>query len=266
MNKLFWQSLKRDTDCTFELIVIDNCSTDGSREFFRSLINSGENIVLIENEGNYSYPHCQNQGITAAKGEILVFLNNDLFVSPNWATRMLEVIGNDGYDIVSFASNDRIGNLSDTKKLSRRWKRIKYPILTIFGQGTFALKLMVKLCYGDYAKFSERIFNKYGLSMTQGFSGSAIAMTRVGLEKIKEWDNSQYVADFDMYYTCVNRYEKYGDLKPLSTINGIFFHHYRRLTMRQAYPTYMDIEKHSNLITKWGQDNIDRWKKKLTHF
>ncbi|MEP6952168.1 MAG: glycosyltransferase [Ginsengibacter sp.] len=35
MNKLFYETLKKNTSLPFELIVIDNNSTDGSREFFK---------------------------------------------------------------------------------------------------------------------------------------------------------------------------------------------------------------------------------------
>ena len=73
MNRLFYETLKRNTRNVYELIIIDNNSTDGSREFFREHADT-----VIENHGNYSYPYCQNQGIAAARYDYLVFLNNDV--------------------------------------------------------------------------------------------------------------------------------------------------------------------------------------------
>ena len=41
MNRLFYETLKRNTRNVYELIIIDNNSTDGSREFFREHAGAG---------------------------------------------------------------------------------------------------------------------------------------------------------------------------------------------------------------------------------
>jgi glycosyltransferase involved in cell wall biosynthesis len=78
MNQLFYEKLVEYTENPFELIIIDNNSTDGSREYFENK----KFVKLIKNDGNYSYPFCQNQGIKAAKYDYLAFLNNDIIVCP----------------------------------------------------------------------------------------------------------------------------------------------------------------------------------------
>ena len=60
MNRLYFEYLEKYTVHPFELIIIDNASTDESPAFFRN-----KGVKLITNDGNYSYPHCQNQGIAA---------------------------------------------------------------------------------------------------------------------------------------------------------------------------------------------------------
>lgn len=259
MNRLFWSYLKKYTDNKFELIIIDNNSDDGSRAYFRSLAAAGESVVLIENEANYTYPYCQNQGIAVAKGDVMVFFNNDLLVSPHWDSRMMRVIGKNDFEVVSFASNDRMKSQEVTKVLSRRWKRIKYPIITLFGQSKFSLTLMAKLCYGNWERHCEKIYREHGLSMTKGFSGSAIAITRKGIEKIGEWDIHQYGADFDIFYRSCDRWERVGDMKPIATINGVFIHHYRRLTLYKPYPPFADAANIKRIEEKWAQKDIDRW-------
>ena len=257
MNKLFWSYLKKYTDNAFELIVIDNCSTDGSREFFESL--SNENVIVIANDGNYSYPHCQNQGIKIAKFDNLVFLNNDLLVSSHWDTRMLQVLGKDNHDVVSFGTNDRLVNKKISDKILRRWKLVKYPIITLFGQRTFSLKMMAFMCYGNWEKFTERMFKSYGFSLTPGFSGSAIAMNRQAITKIGEWDLSQQAADFDIFLKTFLRHEEVGDIKPIAVINGIYMHHYRRLTFYAKYPPFTDADNLCSLDEKWGEEYIKKW-------
>ena len=96
MNRIFWHYLVKYTRNPFELIIIDNNSTDGSRDFFKSV-----GAVVIENKLNYSYPVCQNQGISVAKYDLFVFINNDIIVSPDWDQRLLEAADAGGLDIIT---------------------------------------------------------------------------------------------------------------------------------------------------------------------
>lgn len=256
MNKMFYEHLVRYTDSDFELIIVDNSSDDGSRDYFMGL---GQRVKVIANQANYSYPHCQNQGIAASSGDILVFLNNDLLVSPHWDSRMMEVLGKDNRHVVSFGSNDRLFDLKTTKTHSRRYKRVKYPVMALFGQSRFSLNLMRWLTYGSWERFTDKIYRRYGLSTTDGFSGSAIAMNRHALDIIGEWDPTQYGADFDIFFRTCHRSETVGDIRPLAIINGVFIHHYRRLTLYCKYPEFADKDNLSTLEAKWPQEDMGRW-------
>ncbi len=126
-NRLYLECLRRYTANPFELIIIDNASTDGTREYFEA-----EGCTVIANKENYSYPHCQNQGILAAKGEYLFFLNNDLIVSPDWDEKLIAAAGKHGVDVLSASGIENLGNRKDTDAIGRKWKRIKNP-LTLLG-------------------------------------------------------------------------------------------------------------------------------------
>lgn len=62
---------------SFELIVVDNGSSDGSRDYLRKLSPSFA-LTLIENEENLSFSAGNGQGAARADGELLLFLNNDI--------------------------------------------------------------------------------------------------------------------------------------------------------------------------------------------
>ena len=55
-----------------------------------------------------------------------------------------------------------------------------------------------------------------------GFSGSAIVMTRRAIEVLGAWEPSQQAADFHLFYQSCQRAEEHGDMRPVAVVNGIF--------------------------------------------
>lgn len=68
----------------FELIVVDNGSTDGTRAYLRRLAEQDSRVKLMFNDHNTGFAHGCNQGIAMAEGEVIVLLNNDTVVTENW--------------------------------------------------------------------------------------------------------------------------------------------------------------------------------------
>jgi GT2 family glycosyltransferase len=69
-------------DSRFEVILVDNGSTDNSIEIFQSLIT--RNCQLITNSSNLGFAPAVNQGIASAKYRYICLLNNDLLLDQNW--------------------------------------------------------------------------------------------------------------------------------------------------------------------------------------
>ena len=67
-------SLLKSTFESYEVIVVDNASSDGSQGWIKE---SHPHIKLVENDQNYGYAGGCNRGADNASGEFLVFLNND---------------------------------------------------------------------------------------------------------------------------------------------------------------------------------------------
>ena len=74
-------SLRRQRYRRFEVILVDNGSNDGSLALLAREYPEVHTIPLTENRG--FAPAC-NLGMRAARGEILVLLNNDTEVTPGW--------------------------------------------------------------------------------------------------------------------------------------------------------------------------------------
>lgn len=77
------------TDVSFEVIIVDNGSTDGTEEFLTEL--KGD-VRIIRNDQNLGFAKACNQGARAARGQYLVFLNNDTIPQPNWLKPLIEEV------------------------------------------------------------------------------------------------------------------------------------------------------------------------------
>ena len=82
------ESIWAQTEQDFELIVIDNGSTDESLAIARSYCGR-DRYTLIENADNTGFSHAVNQGIAIAKGEYAVLFNNDAFAEPDWLAELI---------------------------------------------------------------------------------------------------------------------------------------------------------------------------------
>jgi len=70
-----------------EIILVDDGSTDGTREWLATLDTGTIKILL--NEQNLGYAGANNRAAATATGELLVLLNNDLVLTPGWLEPML---------------------------------------------------------------------------------------------------------------------------------------------------------------------------------
>lgn len=90
VTQLCLDSLYRHTR-NFELIVVDNASTDGTPEFLRAFAAAHDNVQVILNAQNRGFAGGCNQGIAASRGRDVVLLNNDTVVSEGWLEGLLSV-------------------------------------------------------------------------------------------------------------------------------------------------------------------------------
>lgn len=73
----------------WELIIVDNASTDGTPDYLVQYAKGHDNIRVILNDNNLGFSAGNNVGLRAAKGEYLILLNNDTFVTPNWIKKLI---------------------------------------------------------------------------------------------------------------------------------------------------------------------------------
>jgi GT2 family glycosyltransferase len=98
------------TYSNLELIVVDNGSSDGTKEYMQELKSEVGHLRLIVNENNLGFSAGNNVGIKAATGDYIILLNNDTYVTPGWVFGLVRHLRrNPKLGLVSPVTNN-IGN------------------------------------------------------------------------------------------------------------------------------------------------------------
>jgi len=99
----------------FEVIVVDNASTDNSIKILEKLSRLNPRLKVIQGSKNVGFSIGNNIGFRYAKGEYVIFLNNDTMVERNFIGELVRIaesddmIGSVGCKIVQFDGTIRYG-------------------------------------------------------------------------------------------------------------------------------------------------------------
>lgn len=124
-------SITQYTNIPYELIVVDNGSTDGSLEYLKRI----DGIKLIANSINEGAPYARNKGVSLASGRYLVFLDNDVIVTEDWLSRFIKYASRDSsvgiwgpmsnyVSGVQFVPNVAYRNYDELQLFSKKWARL----------------------------------------------------------------------------------------------------------------------------------------------
>ncbi|HET6279475.1 MAG TPA: glycosyltransferase, partial [Polyangia bacterium] len=86
------ESIYRNTQPDFELLLVDNGSGPDVAQYAAGLQTRHGNVIYLRNPENEGFPFGVNQGLAAARGEFLVVLNNDVVVTAGWLAKQLALL------------------------------------------------------------------------------------------------------------------------------------------------------------------------------
>jgi GT2 family glycosyltransferase len=105
-TRLCLASIIENTDYpNYELIVVDNASTDGTVEELHRLARDLPQFRIILNDRNGGFGPANNQGLAAATGDIFVLLNNDTVVPRGWLSRLARRLENPAIGLLGASTN-----------------------------------------------------------------------------------------------------------------------------------------------------------------
>lgn len=183
--KICLSSLEKQTFKGFEIIIIDNGSLDGSKEF---ISRNYPKIILISLDKNIGFSPAVNLGIKQAKGEYIFLLNNDTKVEANCLEFLVKALKSHhdvgmvaakmlqfhNPDLIDSAGDyiDAVGhanNLGYGEKDSKKFNKPKYIFLVTGGGSIFKKEVFEKvgLFDEDYFAYMEDV----DLSLRAQFAG-----------------------------------------------------------------------------------------------
>ena len=105
------ESVKHQTFSNWELIIVDDCSTDNGLEIANAYID--DRVIVLKNEINQGVVYSRNKGIDRAKGRFIAFLDSDDIWLPNKLEVQLEVFNSEPGTILVCSSYDVFSEQSD---------------------------------------------------------------------------------------------------------------------------------------------------------
>jgi len=136
-------SLKNQSYPNFEVLFVDNHSTDGSVEYVME--NYARFVRIILNKENFGFAKGNNIGICASQGNYIATLNNDTRVDPNWLKELVRAAEVDS----------KIGMCASKIYLMQNKKIIDSVGIGIYPDGTSKQRGWLEKDIGQYAKQEE---------------------------------------------------------------------------------------------------------------
>ena len=157
------ESIRKHTPEDHKIIFVDNGSTDGTVKWLKDVASKNSNYYLIDNGSNLGFARGCNQGINASTGEYIILLNNDVVVTENWLSGMIECVrSGPGIGIVGPMTN----NISGTQKdLSGIYKTIKdmHLYAKVFREKNRHRRIPLRRIVGFCMLFRREFVEKVGL-------------------------------------------------------------------------------------------------------
>ncbi|WP_141500349.1 glycosyltransferase family 2 protein [Paenibacillus luteus] len=224
------ESIQRYTNEPYEIIIIDNGSTDGTPAYLKSYSGMIRYKILPRNLG---FSGGVNQGLMMAKGTTIVILNNDTLVTTNWLSNLLLCLRSDpSIGLVGPVTN----YLSNDQKIEVNYKN------------------MVEM--QSFAQ-NHNQSNPQRWRRSKGIMGFCLLLTREVLQRVGYFDEGYVIGtceDVDYYL----RIRLLG--LDLVVAEDTFIHHYGSVTMR----SFLDASLLNNafFLEKWGDwEKIGRLEK-----
>jgi glycosyltransferase involved in cell wall biosynthesis len=184
----------KDSGLEYEIIFIDDGSSDTSWQVIEELIKANNNIKGIKFRRNYGKSAALNTGFESAKGDVVITMDADLQDSPDEIPDLYKLIKEDGFDLISGwkkKRHDPFGKTFPSKFFNWTTRKISKIKLHDFNCGLKAYKNEVVKnieVYGEMHRYIPVIarwagYTKIGEKVVQHFPRK-YGKTKFGMERM----------------------------------------------------------------------------------
>ena len=166
------ESILNQTYENFELIIIDDASTDNSKEIIQNYLNSDERIKLLSNNKNIGLTKSLNIAISSSEGEIIARQDSDDISLKTRLKKQVDVLSTNKY---SFSITRAINPLN--KNLMPRFtyylpQKLVMKYKNPFIHGTLMIKKNILLKVGGYDErfYYSQDYKLYSDLLKQNYS------------------------------------------------------------------------------------------------
>jgi GT2 family glycosyltransferase/Tfp pilus assembly protein PilF len=214
----------------FDLVLVDNGSTDGTAEYIRELTArpGPERVTVVTNAQNLGYPAGVNRGLKEAAGEYVVLLNNDTVVSAGWL---------DGLTAVAAAGWPHAGLVGAVSNFAGGVQQVPVAYESLDGLPRFAA--------------ARRLTHRGRVRSAPMLSGFCLLLTRGVVEAVGGLDERFGLGFFDDDDLC--RRATAAGFR-LTVADGVFVHHFgSRTFLGLGVDTEKQLrDNHAVFRAKWG--------------
>jgi hypothetical protein len=183
----------------YEVIVIDNCSVDGSVALIKA---DFPQVKIIENHENRGFAAANNQGINCSHGDYILLLNPDTIVLSNSVERMLEFIENHQQaGIVGCKILNPDGSLQSSCR--------NFPSLALIFFESMGLHRFFSLSK-YFVKSYLRNWAHNEIRMVDSVKGACMMVRRTAIEEVGLLDENYFLYDEEVDW-CKRMQEKAWD-------------------------------------------------------
>ncbi len=200
------------TQIPYEIIFVDNGSTDGTVDYLKELSKKYPHIHVIFNTHNKGFAYGNNQGARKARGKYVLFLNNDVLVSEGWLENLVQAI----------ELNPRIGMIGPiTNSISGLQRVTHVPYNDESGFHAYAAKV--------------RQINRDKITPRRRIAGFCMLMPKKLFTDLKGFDKRFGTGNFEDDDLCLRlRNKKFA----IMVHEGVFIHHYGSQTFKANHIEY----------------------------